>query len=173
MGADDAENMKKRLNKAVTTLVGTDATVSGNLAFDRGCHVGGTVKGDVTAQGNKKSELTVAHTGRIEGNAAAGRMLVQGTVLGDLSCNGTLTLKSTARVEGSIECGQIEIEKGAVVTGRLLTSAGDALPAERTAAPAPADPGPAAPAAEPAPALAPAGLTPDPQPAKPVQPALS
>lgn len=112
--------MKNRLNNAVTTLVGADATVTGNLVFDRGCHVGGNVKGDVSALGNKKSELTVAQTGRIEGNAKAARMLIQGAVVGDLCCSGTVTLSSTARIEGSIEYGQIEIEKGAVVKGQLL-----------------------------------------------------
>lgn len=121
MGAAVTKDMKNRLNNTVTTLVGADATLSGNLVFDRGCHVGGTVKGDVSALGDKKSELTVAQTGRIEGNAKAARILVQGTVMGDLCCRGTVTLTSTARIEGSIEYGQIEIEKGAVVKGQLLT----------------------------------------------------
>ena len=110
------------MKNAVTTLIGTDATVSGNLVFDRGCHVGGIVKGDVSALGNKKSELTVAQTGSVEGNAKAARMLIQGTVVGDLCCSGTVTLTSTARVEGSIEYRQIEIEKGAVVKGQLMSS---------------------------------------------------
>ena len=124
MGATGAKDMKKRLKKTVTTLIGADATVAGNLVFDRGCHVGGTVKGDVSARG-KKSELSVAPTGRIEGNARAARMLIQGTVLGDLSCAGTVTLTSAARIEGSIEYGQIEMEKGAVVQGQLLTGSAD------------------------------------------------
>ncbi|MDE0489209.1 MAG: polymer-forming cytoskeletal protein [Gammaproteobacteria bacterium] len=117
--------MKNRLNNAVTTLVGSDATVTGNLIFDRGCHVAGTVKGDVAATDDKKSELAVAQTGRIEGNARAARMLVQGTIVGDLRCSGTVTLKSTARIEGSIAYGQIEIEKGAVVMGQLLVGSAD------------------------------------------------
>lgn len=117
--------MKNRLNNAVTTLVGNDATVTGNLIFDQGCHVAGTVKGDVSAPDNKKSELAVAQTGRIEGNARAARMLIQGTIVGDLRCSGTITLKSTARIEGSIAYGQIEIEKGAVVKGQLLVGSAD------------------------------------------------
>ena len=127
MGATGTKDMKNRLKNAVTTLVGTDTTVTGNLIFDGGCHVGGILKGDVSALGNKKSELTIAQTGRIEGNAKAARMLIQGTVVGDLCCRGTITLTSTARVEGSIEYGQIEIEKGALVKGQLLmSSAGSA-----------------------------------------------
>ena len=125
MGATGTKDMKNRLNNAVTTLVGSDATVTGNLIFDRGCHVAGTVKGDVAATDDKKSELAVAQTGRIEGNARAARMLVQGTIVGDLRCSGTVTLKSTARIEGSIAYGQIEIEKGAVVMGQLLVGSAD------------------------------------------------
>ena len=125
MGATGTKDMKNRLNNAVTTLVGSDATVTGNLIFDRGCHVAGTVKGDVSAPDNKKSELAVAQTGRIEGNARAARMLIQGTIVGDLYCSGTVTLKSTARIEGSIAYEQIEVEKGAVVMGRLLVGSAD------------------------------------------------
>lgn len=119
MGPLGAKNMKNRLNNAVTTLVGADATVTGNLVFERGCHVGGVVKGDVTASDGQKSELSVAQTGRIEGNARAARMVIEGAVVGDLFCSGTVTLRSTARVEGSIEYGHIEIEKGAVAKGQL------------------------------------------------------
>ena len=111
--------MKNRLNNAVTTLVGPDARITGNLLFGRGCHVAGLVQGDVLASSDKKSELTVAKGGKIEGNAQAANMLIQGTVLGDLRCSGTVSLASAACVEGSIEYREIEIEKGAVVTGSL------------------------------------------------------
>lgn len=160
--------MKNRLNKAVTTLVGADATVAGNLVFDRGCHVGGIVKGDVSAPGNENSELTVAQTGRIEGNAKAARMLIQGTVVGDLRCTGTVTLKSTARVEGSIEYGQIEVEKGAIVKGQLLMSSAEAAGSADAAAIADA-----ATSAAPVRSAAPARNGPDLAPAKPMQPSLS
>ena len=119
MGAAGAKNMKSRLNNSVTTLVGTNAIINGNLSFKQGCHVAGVVKGDVMAPNDKKSELTVAQGGRIEGNAHVVRMLIQGTVVGDLCCSGTVSLSSSARVQGSIEYGEIEIEKGAVIRGSL------------------------------------------------------
>lgn len=127
--------MKNRLNSAVTTLVGSDATVTGNVVFNRGCHVAGIVKGDVCAPDTKKSELAVAQTGRIEGNARAARMLIQGTIVGDLRCSGTVTLKSTARIEGSIAYGEIEIEKGAVVKGQLIVGSADPVGSMAAAAP--------------------------------------
>ena len=111
--------MKGRLKNAVTTLVGADTRITGNLLFGRGCHVAGLVRGDVLAAKGKKTALTVAQGGRVEGNACAASILIQGTVLGDLSCSGTVSLSATARVEGSIEYGEIEMEKGAVVTGNL------------------------------------------------------
>lgn len=119
MGPGSTKDMKNRLNNAVTTLVGSDATITGNIVFKQGCHVAGVVRGDVTAPLNKKTELTVAQSGRIEGNAQAARMLIQGRVVGDLQCSGTITLASSARVEGSIVYGQIEIEKGAVIKGSV------------------------------------------------------
>lgn len=120
MGTNEPNDMKNRLKNAVTTLVGADAEISGNLAFKQGCHVAGVVKGDVIAPGDKKSEVTVAQGGRVEGNVQAARMHIQGKVVGDVRCSGTLTLTANARIEGSIEYGQIEIEKGAVVKGSLV-----------------------------------------------------
>ncbi len=111
--------MKTRLNNAVTTLVGSDARITGNLIFGRGCHVAGLVQGDVLAAGDGNNQLTVASDARIEGNARAAGMQIQGTVVGDLCCSGTVSLSASARVEGSIEYGHIEVEKGAVVTGSL------------------------------------------------------
>ena len=119
MGAVDTKDMKSRLNNSVTTLVGTDAIITGNLTFKHGCHVAGVVKGDVMVAGGKKTELTVAQGGRVEGNAQAARMLIQGTVVGDLCCSGTVSLSSSGRVQGSIEYGEIEIEKGAIIRGSL------------------------------------------------------
>ncbi|WP_446830892.1 bactofilin family protein [Candidatus Foliamicus sp.] len=111
--------MKNRLSKTVTTLVGADARVNGNLLFRQSCHVAGLVKGDVLANNGKNTELTVAKGATIEGNVQSSKMLIQGTVLGNLSCSGTISLAASARVEGSIEYGEIEIEKGAVVTSSL------------------------------------------------------
>ena len=111
--------MKRRLSNAVTTLVGADSEISGNVAFGQGCHVAGVVTGDVTAAGKEKSEVSVAEGGRVEGNVEADRVLIQGTVVGDLRCRGKLTLTASARIEGSIEFGQIQIEKGAMVKGNL------------------------------------------------------
>lgn len=134
MGAANAKDMKNRLNNAVTTLIGTDARVTGNVVFQHGCHVAGVVKGDVIASTGKKAELTVAETGRVEGNAQAARMLIQGTVLGDLRCSGTVTLASKARVEGAVEYGEIEIEKGAVVKGKLAMPSSEPSKGARTTA---------------------------------------
>ena len=119
MGALGTKDMKNRLSNSVTTLVGTDAIITGNLTFRHGCHVAGVVKGDVMAASGKKTELTVAQGGRVEGNAQAARILIQGSVVGDLCCSGTVSLSSSGRVQGSIEYGEIEIEKGAIITGSL------------------------------------------------------
>jgi len=127
LGFAPAKNMKTRMTKSITTLVGADTSIAGNLLFGRGCHVAGLVQGDVMGKDDGKAELTMAQSGRIEGNARALRMLIEGTVVGDLFCAGTVSLGASARVEGSIEYEKIEIEKGAVVTGLLRRKGADAV----------------------------------------------
>lgn len=118
--------MKTRMTKSITTLVGSDTRIVGSLLFGQGCHVAGIVQGDVMGEDDEKAELTMAQSGKIEGNAHAVRMLIEGTVVGDLFCAGTVSLGASARIEGSIEYEKIEIEKGAVVTGLLKRRGADA-----------------------------------------------
>ena len=134
MGSHGAKDMKKRLSNAVTTLVGADAEISGNVSFNQGCHVAGVVTGDVIAASDDKSEVSVAQGARVEGNVEAASVLIQGTVVGDLRCHGKLTLTASARIEGSIEFGQIRIEKGAKVKGSLVMIP-EGSPAQAAASP--------------------------------------
>ena len=74
------------------------------------------------AKNEKKSSLIVGREGRIEGNARAANMTIEGTVIGDLDCSGVISLSSSAQVRGSIQYRNIQVQKGAVVTGRLINS---------------------------------------------------
>ena len=51
---------KQRRHTVVDTLVGANTKISGDLNFAGGCHVDGTVKGNVSADAESNSALSVS-----------------------------------------------------------------------------------------------------------------
>ena len=58
---------KQRRHTVVDTLVGANTKVNGDLNFEGGCHVDGTVKGNVSADPDSDSALSVSEDGNVEG----------------------------------------------------------------------------------------------------------
>ena len=83
-----------------------------------------TAKGVVTMDGVVHGEvfattLKVGRTGVIQGVTACTQMDIHGRVDAHLTCSGLLTLHGSARVSGQCQYGEIEIKKGARVTGTM------------------------------------------------------
>ena len=76
--------------------------------------VDGTVEGDVTAR-----VVCVGQTGVIRGNIAATEADISGWITDLIDIKQLLIVRSTGRLEGRVMYGEIELEKGAVVTGDL------------------------------------------------------
>ena len=61
---------KERRHTVVDTLVGANSKVNGDLHFEGGCHVDGTVKGNVSAdpEGDSAQRVELGPTARVIGN---------------------------------------------------------------------------------------------------------
>ncbi|QGM98448.1 bactofilin family protein [Methylocystis parvus] len=122
--------------------IGAGVTLKGEVSVPDLIVVDGTVEGDVTAR-----VVCVGQTGVIRGNIAATEADISGWITDHIEIKQLLIVRSTGRVEGRVMYGEIELEKGAVVTGDLSatddyravakpTAPGKAAPQEREA-PAP------------------------------------
>ena len=76
--------------------------------------ISGVVHGEVFAV-----TLKVGRTGVIQGVTACTKMDIHGQVDAHLTCSGLLTLHGSAQVTGQCQYGEIEIKKGARVTGTM------------------------------------------------------
>lgn len=116
-------NKKKSVPRVIidrfSSLISGNVSLAGNMAFEKGLKVSGTVNGNVCHKPGTHSLLALSAEGRIEGNVSSYDALIDGTIVGDLVVEHILELHSSARVRGNIRYRQLSMESGAVVDGTL------------------------------------------------------
>ena len=111
---------KQRRHSVVDTLVGSNSQVNGDLSFTGGCHIDGTVKGNVSADMDGHSALSLSENGTVEGGVAVPYVVLNGIVRGDVVASQRVELGPTARVIGNVYYNLIEMAIGAEINGKLV-----------------------------------------------------
>jgi len=111
---------KKRDNPAIATLIGSGTTVTGDLAFRGGLHLGGRIVGDVHGDAGAGSSLTIGAEGVIEGSVHVDELVLNGTVRGDVTVRERVELGATAQVDGNVSYTVLQMDAGARVNGRMI-----------------------------------------------------
>jgi cytoskeletal protein CcmA (bactofilin family) len=111
---------KRRRDAAITTLVGSDTRVHGDLEFKGGCLVDGFVRGNVKSVDDENATLSISERGCVEGAVMVPNVLLNGTVKGDVKATQRVELGSNARVVGNVQYSLIEMAIGAEVNGKLI-----------------------------------------------------
>lgn len=101
----------------IETLVGPDSKITGDIRFRSGLHVDGAIDGGVFADG--PGTLVVSSQGRIKGRIEVPKVILDGSVEGDVIASERIELRANARVTGNIEYGSIQMVLGAKVDGKL------------------------------------------------------
>jgi cytoskeletal protein CcmA (bactofilin family) len=104
----------------VQTLVGQDTELHGDVHFKGGIHVDGRIKGNVVADDDSSSILTLSEQGSIEGEVRVPHITLNGTVKGDVYAAGKVELAPHARINGNVYYNLIEMAIGAEVNGKLV-----------------------------------------------------
>jgi len=110
----------KRKNPEIDTLVGRNTRVSGDIQFRGGFHVDGYIKGNVVAEHDTPSVLSISENGTVEGTVSVPHVVLNGTVKGDVSARERVQLGATARVIGNVYYNLIEMAIGAEINGKLI-----------------------------------------------------
>ncbi len=117
---------KKRIRTAkIDTLIGRKSEMLGAVKFAGGLHVDGIIKGDVVAEEDASSVLTLSDTGFIEGEVRVPNVVLDGTVIGDVHARQHIELESNARITGNVYYSLIGMAIGAEVNGNLVHVAED------------------------------------------------
>jgi cytoskeletal protein CcmA (bactofilin family) len=111
---------KQRRQNVIDTLVGSNSEVRGDVIFAGGCHIDGTVKGNVNADSDSDSSLTISEDGNVEGGVNVPYLVLHGIVRGDVTTNQRVELGPTTRVIGNVFYNLIEMAIGAEINGKLV-----------------------------------------------------
>jgi len=111
-----------RSNKSapIDSLIGAGTLIEGDVHFDGGLRIDGTVNGRVIGLAEQGTQLVLSEQGRVKGEIRARRVLINGEVSGPVFASESVELMPKARVLGDVHYQRIEVHLGAQVTGRLI-----------------------------------------------------
>lgn len=113
-------NNRKRRTTRIDTLIGQHTEVLGDIRFSGGLHIDGTIKGNVIAEHESRSMLSLSEQGTIEGEVNVPFVVLNGVVIGDVHGGEHVDLAAKARVTGNVYYNLIEMAIGAEVNGKLV-----------------------------------------------------
>ena len=116
-------NNRNRRTTRIDTLIGHNTVLLGDIRFTGGLHVDGTIRGNVVAENDGRSMLSLSGQGTIEGEVNVPHVVINGVVLGDVHSGEHVELSSKAKVTGNVYYNLIEMAIGAEVNGKLVHSA--------------------------------------------------
>lgn len=128
-------------NEEFSTIIGADASIKGQLQFEKGLHLLGKVEGEIESGG----QLVIGEGATLTGDAKAGTIRLDGQVKGNLSAETKVQLSASARLEGDLATARLEVAEGAVLIGRCTIGVegngkgkGNATPMPKTVVSTPA-----------------------------------
>ena len=105
--------------KGSSTLIEVGTLIKGEIIFDNELFVMGEVEGDLNSDSDL-AKLIVSKTGKVQGEIRVPNVVVNGTIVGNVSASGNLEITGTARIFGDLHYSTIEIQGGSLITGRLV-----------------------------------------------------
>lgn len=111
---------KKYRRPHITTLIGRDVEILGEIRFSGGLHVDGSIKGDVTGESEGRSTLILSDSGIIVGDIRVVDGVLNGTITGDVYVSGRVELAPAVKLTGTLYYRFLEMAMGAEVNGQLV-----------------------------------------------------
>ena len=105
----------KVTNEAITTIIGEDLVVEGNLTSLASIRVDGKVNGNVDVQ----KLVIVGEKAQVSGDISTKKIIVFGKITGNIKA-AEVQIKKTGLVNGDIIVLAIEIEMGGKYNGNLI-----------------------------------------------------
>jgi cytoskeletal protein CcmA (bactofilin family) len=118
---------KKFRAPKISTVIGQHTEIQGDLSFSGGLHVDGTIRGNVTAELDSTSALTLSEAGQVVGDVMVPNVIINGKVKGDVYASERVELAPNARVIGTVYYRLLEMAMGAEVNGQLVHREEEAL----------------------------------------------
>lgn len=120
MFSSDNKKLKEINTTNVSTIIGEGTVIEGDISYTGGLHIDGKVIGNVVAENNTATTLTLSKLGSICGDVNVPSVVIDGEVKGDVTSSERVQLIANSRIVGNVKYNLIEMEVGAEVNGQLL-----------------------------------------------------
>src|SRR5512147_551599 len=97
------------------TVIGVETRISGEIRGDEDLIIRGRVDGKVQLQ----NALTVEKGGIVQADVDVKRLIVSGTLVGNVVASESIRLQASARVVGDLAAPRVMMEAGAAYRGRV------------------------------------------------------
>jgi cytoskeletal protein CcmA (bactofilin family) len=97
--------------------IGHSISIVGELTSDENLRIDGKVRGQIHLR--ETAELTVGQSAVVEADLRGSKILVLGTVNGNIAATDRIELGATARVTGSLTANHVVLVDGATFNGRI------------------------------------------------------
>ena len=104
------------------TIVGRTTTIQGNMVLLDSIRIDGRVLGNIESAPDCKIAVAIGPTGEVTGDVKAHRVMVAGTVFGNIHAADRVELQKDSSVQGDISYGSIAVEHGAKLSGLVIQS---------------------------------------------------
>jgi cytoskeletal protein CcmA (bactofilin family) len=102
------------------TILSNKTEMIGDIKVVGGLHVDGVVKGNILAEEGSNAVVRISEKGLVEGEIRAPKIIINGTVKGDVFSSDHIELAQKASVTGDVHYVMMEMVMGAKVNGKLL-----------------------------------------------------
>lgn len=120
----------EQINAKISSIIGADMVVDGDIHAKEAVRVEGTVNGDVETEG----ALIISSSGKVKGNAKGSSIIIGGTLEGDLTSGGRTEVASTGKVIGNIRTKSLVVDENAVFQGQCIMNAEGLAPLPESSA---------------------------------------
>ena len=101
-------------SSTISTLLGRDTSIEGNLTFDETIRVDGRIKGKLNSP---KGTLIIGENASIEADIAVGVAIIRGKVTGRVEAQQRVEVYAPAQVIGDISAPTVTIDSGVIFNG--------------------------------------------------------
>lgn len=124
-------NSKSAKSPKISTVIGKGTVINGDVRFTGGLHVDGKIIGNVNADDDVNTTLTLSELGLVEGDIRVPNVILNGEVDGNVYASARVELAPKANINGTVFYKFLEMQMGAVVNGQLIRTEDEArlLPA--------------------------------------------
>ncbi len=113
--------------KNAETIIGPSIKVKGNFNGQGDIVIEGKLEGSLKTNSN----LLIGEKAKVLASVESKEAIINGEIQGNLKIKNFLSIGKSAKIIGDIECGEISIERGALVKGNLTINTEEKVEIER------------------------------------------